>query len=266
MIKIRDLCGFLQEIAPLKFQEDYDNAGLIVGDINQEIKGVVVCLDSTEKVIEEAINMGCNVVVAHHPIVFSGLKKITGRNYVERAIIKAIKNDVAIYAIHTNLDNVLDHGVNEMIAKKLELLNPVILRPKEELSGDTYTVGSGVIGELKNHMSSEDFLRYLKDEMDVNCIKHTELVRPTIKRVAVCGGSGGFLLNDAILAKADIFITSDYKYHEYFDADGKIIIADIGHYESEQFTIPLLHREISKNFSTFATHCTKVNTNPVNYF
>lgn len=259
---LQELLDYFETIAPLSLQEAYDNAGLIVGKLDQEIKGVITCLDSTAEVVQEAIDKGANVVVAHHPIIFSGLKSLTGANYIQRTIELAIKNDVAIVAMHTNLDNVMRNGVNQRIADQLGLVNQKILRLKQEDDADT---GSGMIGDLPETMETAAFLAHLKAKMQVNCIKHTRIRHPKISRVAVAGGSGGFLLEDAKKAKADIFITSDYKYHEFFDANGEIIIADIGHYESEQFTIDLLCELINKNFSTFAAHCTEVNTNPVNY-
>jgi len=349
-MKIKDLTNYLESIAPSMYQESYDNSGLIVGNPNDIIKGVMLCLDSTEAVIDEAIEKGCNVIVAHHPIVFKGLKRITGRNYVERTIIKAIKNDVAIYAIHTNLDNV-HTGVNAKICEKLGLENRRILLPKSTLKKLTVlasvheidalknalfeagagaydvqknvsftsigavtmnessgamaqievtfdaafegaivralheahasnspvyqiisienhqtNVGSGMIGELPKAIAPTMFLEQLKQVMKVGCIRYTELPKKKIKTVAVCGGSGGFLLNHAVRAGADIFVTADYKYHEFFDADGRIVIADIGHYESEQFTIELFNELITQKFSTFAVYLTKVNTNPVKYF
>lgn len=347
---LRELIKHLEQIAPLGYQESYDNAGLITGNPDQEITGVLVCLDSTEAVIKEAIDKKCNVVIAHHPIVFKGLKKITGRTYVERTIIQAIKADLAIYAIHTNLDNVFQNGVNGKIAEKIGLNETRILAPKrnllklsalipssqlkdcrmalmeagvraasshhieiENLDRDetalvngAYTrlsalltapeqeralnimkqfsdrnsiscefvevqnsnseVGSGMIGTLAEPMSERDFLKHVKTVMQLDCIRHTELLGKPVRRVAICGGAGGFLLPQAIGKKADFFITADYKYHEFFDAEGKIVIADIGHYESEQYTIELLSEIISQKFSTFAVHCTKVATNPVRYF
>ena len=347
---LKELITHLETIAPPVFQESYDNAGLLTGNPNMKITGVLVCLDAIEPIIEEAIEKGCNVVVAHHPIVFKGLKQITGRNYVERVIIKAIKADIAIYAIHTNLDNVLEKGVNGKIAQKLGLIETQILAPKrnlqkvsalipssqmpecqaalfdagitevfshtvqfEELGFDPTTlvkgayirlnavitaaeqgralsilkqysdlngiscqlvgvnnanpvVGSGLLGRLGKPMKENDFLGYLKDKMQTACIRHTKLLGENIERVAICGGAGSFLLRRALQEKADIFITGDYKYHEFFDADGKIVIADIGHFESEQFTIELLFEIISEKFSNFAVHSTEVNTNPVRYF
>lgn len=349
-MKIKDLTSFLESIAPSTYQESYDNAGLITGNPNSEITGLMVCLDSTEAVIDEAIEKGCNVVVAHHPIVFKGLKKITGRNYVERVIIKAIKHDIALYAIHTNLDNMYYQGVNTRIAKKLGLLNTRVLAPKKTLkklftfvptshsetlrralfeAGAGLTgsfehlsyaslgvgtlhgkggaqvklellfpsakqgqilkvlkenhpsshvpydimsvenanadIGSGMIGTLNEPMDELSFLKHVKSTMQAGCVRHTQLLGKPISRVAVCGGAGGFLLSSAIRQHADIFITADYKYHEFFDADGQIIIADIGHYESEQYTINLLEEIISQKFSTFAVYLTEVNTNPINY-
>ena len=349
-MKIKELTSFLETIAPPSYQESYDNAGLIVGDPNTEVQGVLVCLDSTEAILDEAISKKCNVVVAHHPIVFRGMKRFNGKNYVERVVMKAIKNDIAIYAIHTNLDNVYQNGVNAKIAEKLGLENTSILSPKaglkkiftfvptehsekvraalfkagagnvpnfNELSYATIgvgtnaqktgaqvkleftfpairqstiikalksshpdanisydiisienknsEVGSGMIGYLKKPMAEKEFLQKVKKQMKAGCVRYTKLRRKRISKVAVCGGSGGFLLGDAIRQGADIFITSDYKYHEFFDADGKIVIADIGHYESEQFTIELLYDIITQKFSNFAAYFTEVNTNPVNY-
>ncbi|MBK7869973.1 MAG: Nif3-like dinuclear metal center hexameric protein [Saprospiraceae bacterium] len=338
-MKIKDLIAHLETIAPPAYQEDYDNAGLIVGNSDEDIKGVLCCLDSTEGIVDEAIEKGCNLIVAHHPIVFRGLKRITGKNYIERTVLKAIKNDIAIYAIHTNLDNVYYQGVNAKICEKLGLINTRILAPKKvlrkisatvtpenlkiirnlllniglpelkaieqigynaegseevikleaavplglerkvleilhkhdinaeiiELSSTSPSIGSGMIGELPQPMAESDFLKHLKEKMRTNCLRHTAFRDKDVYTVAVCGGSGGFLLPQAIGQGADIFVTADYKYHEFFDADGKIIIADIGHFESQQFTIELLYEIISKKFSNFALHCAEVNTNPVYY-
>jgi dinuclear metal center YbgI/SA1388 family protein len=328
MTTIRDLVNHLESIAPPSYQEDYDNAGLIVGNPNTPVKGVLTCLDSTEAVLEEALETGCNVVVAHHPIVFRGLKRFTGRNYVERVVLKAIKQDVAIYAIHTNLDNMYAQGVNAKITERLGLINTRILAPKSVLKRiDVFTdltdslkgflekmnlenlrvvphkleityasalerellqaiqqhapsanfeiwpletpsssIGAGMIGELPTPVTPQAFLSHLKTAMLVNTIKHTPLLNQEVGKIAVCGGAGGFLLPQAIAQGADFFVTADYKYHEFFDADGRIVIADIGHYESEQFTVQLLQEIISQKFSKFAVCCSKVNTNPIGYF
>ncbi len=259
--KIQDVVDYLHGIAPNHLQESYDNAGLIVGVGNTPCTGVVTCLDSTEAVVDEAIALGCNMIVAHHPIVFGGLKRFTGRTYVERVVMKAIAHNIAIFAIHTNLDNVLQNGVNGKIAEKLGLSDVKILSPK--CPEDT-TIGSGIIGNIPA-MKEMNFLKHLKEVMEVNVVKYTTLTHNKVHKVAVCGGSGGFLLEAAVTAGADVFITSDYKYHEFFDANGRIVIADIGHYESEQFTINLLHDLITRKFRTFAAHCTKIVTNPVKY-
>jgi dinuclear metal center YbgI/SA1388 family protein len=361
---VKDITQLLEDYAPLAYQEDYDNAGLLVGNFNQKINKVLICLDCTEAVIDEAIKENCDLIIAHHPIIFKGIKKLNGKNYVERVIIKAIENKIALYAIHTNLDNVIN-GVNGKICNKLSLINRKILSPKkqnlkklvtfipvnnaedvkeaifnagagnignysncsfntlgngtfkankntnpfvgeqdklhteeelkvevifdvaqqskilnallkshpyEEVAFDIFPlenknpqVGSGMFGELVDEMEEIEFLQNLKKVMNVSVIRHSNLLNKKIKKVAVCGGSGSFLLKDAIQAGADIFITSDFKYHEFFDADEKLLIADIGHYESEQFTQDLLLEIITENFPNFAIRLTENNTNPIKY-
>jgi len=324
-----------------------------------------LCLDCIEAVVDEAIQKNCNLIIAHHPIIFSGLKKLNGTNYIERTIIKAIQNNIAIYACHTNLDNV-KLGVNKKIADKLGLINQQILSPKksllkklvtfvppthldivreslfnagagnignydscsfilegtgsfrgnensnpfigekgklsleketrlelifetvneatiisalkqnhpyEEVAYDIYqlentyqNIGSGMVGELEKPISETDFLENLKSIFKVKVIKHTALTNKMIKKVALCGGSGSFLLKNAINSKSDIYISSDFKYHEFFDAENQILVADIGHYESEQFTPEIFYEIISNKFPTFASYLTETNTNPVNYF
>jgi len=344
MIRIADIIAHLESVAPAVYQEGYDNAGLIVGDAAQECTGVLTCLDSTEAIIEEAIAKGCNLIVAHHPIVFKGLKRFTGRTYVQRVVMAAIRHNIAIYAIHTNLDNVYAQGVNAEIARRIGLVNTRILAPKANMQQATIwvgaaeadalksalqesltgaqtpgpgvrqlsvgarpeggvsiqlevaypvhlqrsverlvgqyesadavfqsvqntnpLVGSGMVGELPQPMEELPFLEHLKKSLEVSCVKYTALRNEPVKTVALCGGAGGFLLRNAISSGAQVFITADYKYHEFFDADGKIIIADVGHYESEQFTINLLATIIREKFGNFAVHLTEVTTNPVNY-
>lgn len=348
MPSIRDITSHLESIAPPSYQESYDNAGLITGAPSTKATGAIISLDATEAVVDEAIERGVNMVIAHHPIVFKGLKKLNGKNYVERAIIKAIKNDVAIYAIHTNLDNVYHRGVNAKICEMLGLTDTRILAPKKlvkklsaivsaeqvdavrgalfaagagNLNGHSensfstlgvesteggasakmkievlfpaanqgavlsaltanspgspfeiyavenvnHEIGSGMIGVLPKAVKEKDFLKKLKKTMKAGVVRHTRLLDRPVKTVAVCGGSGSFLLPHAMRQKADVFVTADYKYHEFFDADGKLVIADIGHFESEQFTIELLGELLSEKFPTFALHFTKVKTNPVFY-
>ncbi len=229
-----------------------------------QVTGVLTALDMLEPVIDEAIAKGCNVVVAHHPIIFKGLKRLTGEHYVERVVIKAIRAGIALYAIHTNLDSVLTHGVSERIAHRLGLQELTILDPKPGTDAQR-PIGLGVLGNLPNGLSLAAFLQHVKDTMACTVVRHTHWDDRLIQKVAVCGGSGSFLLPRALAAEADAFVTADYKYHEFFEADGRILIADIGHYESEQFTIKLLEELIRNKFSNFASHSTTVITNPVKY-
>ena len=328
-MKIQEVISFLEDIVPLSSQESYDNCGLLVGNREEEVKSALLCLDCTEEIVEEAIRLGANFIIAHHPIIFKGLKSLTGKNYVERTVLSCIKNDIALYAIHTNLDN-YRFGVNKEICDRLGLVNSAILQPKaevlyklvvfvpaeyhtsvsqaifaagageignyrdcqfyqegtgtfrpvgeaqpysgalnelssdaeiraeflvsahklgsaivamkaahpyEEVAHDIYvlknsnqTEGSGMVGFLEKPMDELDFLQMVKDTFQCGTVRYTSLRGKQISKVAVCGGSGSFLLKNAIASGADIFITSDFKYHEFFDAEGRIVIADIGHY------------------------------------
>lgn len=367
-MKIKEIINLLEQLAPPAYAEEYDNVGLLVGDPQNEITGVLCTLDCIEAVVDEAIKHKCNLILAHHPIIFKGLKKLTGANYVERTVIKAIKHDIAIYAIHTNLDHVSE-GVNKRICDKLGIENTKILRPKtdtllklavfvpnadaekirnvmfangagnignysecdfelegkggykanenanpvlgeknirhtesetrvevimpaylknkivsamikthpyEEVAYDVYSlkntnayIGSGMVGEFKESMAVKAFQAHVKQIFYSGAVGHTAFLKDPIKRVAVCGGSGSFLLKDAIAAGADVFITADFKYHEYFDAENQIVIVDVGHFESEQYTPHLLAdyvQEHIKNIATFAVRLSEVETNPVKYF
>jgi dinuclear metal center YbgI/SA1388 family protein len=364
-MKIQDIISFLETVAPPGLAESYDNVGLIIGNAAANCKGIITTLDATEEVVLEAIEKKCNLIVAHHPIIFSGVKKINGNNYVGKAIIAAIKNDIAIYAIHTNLDNIMA-GVNGKMADKLELKNRQILQPKKSmlkklvtyvpilqadklraaifeagggqvgnysdcsfntagegtfkggegtnpfigLPGKSHTeneikielifpywlentickalieahpyeevaynittldnvhqdIGSGMVGELSTGISEADFLKMLQANFNLNIIRHTPFTGKLVNKVALCGGAGSFLIGAAVASGADIFITGDVKYHEFFDANGKLVIADIGHYESEQYTIELLFDILSEKFPTFAVQKSAIKTNPVNYF
>ncbi|MFN0031197.1 MAG: Nif3-like dinuclear metal center hexameric protein [Flavobacteriales bacterium] len=361
---LKEIIDCLERLAPPSLQESYDNSGLITGSADMDISAALICLDSTPEVIEEAISKNCNLVIAHHPIIFSGLKKLNGKNYIERAVMLAIKHDIAIYAIHTNLDNV-QHGVNMMVAEKLGLKNTSILEPRsglldklvvfvpnshaelvrqaifeaggghlgnydqcsfnmtgigsfragnganpysgtigtqhtteetrievilpkwitgkvvkamkaahpyEEVAHDIYPLsnlltnaGSGLLGELEAPLNTITFLQHVKDTLKSGCLKYTATHKQKVQHIAVCGGSGSFLLQQAIAAGADVLVTADFKYHQFFDADQRIIIADPGHYESEQFTIQLLSNWLKAEMPTFATRFTELNTNPVNY-
>jgi dinuclear metal center YbgI/SA1388 family protein len=259
-----DVIDFLEIIAPLQLQESYDNSGLLIGHREQEVKGALICLDCTEAVLDEALAKGCNMIISHHPAIFYGVKKFTGSTITERIIVEAIKNDLILYAIHTNLDNTLNNGVNEQIARKLGMEIDGVLRG---MSGNANPmIGAGLLGYFQEPMSEMKFLQLVKERMKAQVVRHTALTNRSIQRVAVCGGSGSFLMEDARKAGVHALVTADLKYHQFFDADGDLIICDIGHYESEQYTIDLLQSLISGNFPTFAAHCTGINTNPVQYF
>ena len=278
MLRIHEIVSAFEAVAPLALQESYDHSGLIVGEMGAQVSKALLCLDSTEAVVDEAIAKGCDLIVAHHPIVFGGLKQFTGGDYVQRALIKAIRNNIAIYACHTNLDNVLRGGVNERIAQQLGFEAERVLRPVAADFGsfagvgrlgdsDVFrTAGAGVLCNLQKPMNVLDFLQHVKAKMGVEVVKYTKCDVEMVSKVAICGGAGSFLLEDAKRAGADVFITGDFKYHQFFDADGSIIIADIGHYESEQFTKNILVAFLIKKITNFAVVLSKTHTNPVKYF
>ncbi len=364
-MKISEAISFLESIAPPALQENYDNAGLLTGSPDWECTGIITALDATEAVVLEAIEKNYNCIVAHHPIIFGGLKQINGKTYVERAVIAAIKHDIAIYAIHTNLDNVLV-GVNGRIADQLGLVKRAVLQPKNNtlrklfifvpllfaeklrnaifeagagnignysecsfnapgtgtfrpgegthpfsgttgqrtyeeemkvevifpawlerkiieamlrvhpyeevaydiisLNNSSQTTGSGLVGELPEGMSEHELLERVKLSFSLRVIRHTQFTSKMIKKIAICGGAGSFLIGAAAASGADCYITSDIKYHEFFDADGRLLLLDIGHFESEQFTVELLFDVLREKFPTFAVLKTGVFTNPVRYY
>jgi len=363
-VKLNKIIKAIEEFAPLSLQESYDNSGLIIGSTDMEISSALLCIDITEDTIQEAIDKNCNLIISHHPIVFKGLKRFNKNNYVERCVIKAIKNDIAIYSAHTNIDSVRG-GVSERICEKLNLKNKQILSPSgeklrklvcyvpsshteqlrialfdagaghigkysscsyntegigtfmpekgsnpfvgeikklhheketrievvfpqnlknkvinsllanhpyEEVAYDIFileninpNIGLGMTGELEKEIDSKDFLNIVKKTFKCGTIRHTDINIDKIKKVSVCGGSGSSLLKNAIASKSDIFITADFKYHEFFDAENKIIIADIGHYESEQFTNDIFYEILTKKITNFAVHISGINSNPINY-
>jgi len=362
-MEVKSIAQIIESFAPLALQESYDNAGLLVGNPDMLTTGALLCIDVTEAVIDEAIALNVNLVISHHPLIFNGLKKITGQNEVQRCVIKAIKHDIAIYAAHTNIDNVIE-GVNGRIADKIGLIRRKVLQPKQNLLklitfvpklhvqrvreaifeagagtignydscsfnaegygsfranenakpfvGETDkihyeeevkievilpdylsdkvlismikshpyeepaydiiplrnrfdNVGSGIVGELSDSIDEEVFLQQLKTIFGIKTIRHTALRGKPISKVAICGGSGSFLIPDAIKSKADIFISGDIKYHEFFQSENKIIIADVGHFETEQFTKDIFCDIIQKKLPTFAVHISKINTNPIIY-
>ncbi len=364
-MQIKNVIEFLEELSPSNYAESYDNVGLLVGNANEKLKGILITHDTLPEVVDEAVEKGLNMIVSFHPIIFSGLKKITGKSYIEKTVIKAIKNDVAIYAIHTALD-VSWQGVNDIILKKLGAINnkqillpkektikklstyvplkdaeivrkslfdagagsignynncsfnidgegtykgnedsnPVIgekgilhteketninitfpahlernilntlfeIHPYEEVAYEITTldnsnqhIGLGMTGELEKSMSEIDFMNYLKEKLPTKCIRHSNLLGNSIKKIAVLGGSGSFATKAAIASGADVFISADFKYHDFYQAENKIIIADIGHYESEQFTKNILFEYLSKKITKFAVALSEFNTNPINY-
>lgn len=258
---VQDLAKELESWAPPAVAESYDNVGLLVGYPTTEVTGVLVNLDMTEEVVEEAAARGCNVVVAHHPIWFSGRKRLNGEDYVSRTIMKAIKLDVALYAIHTNLDNIRT-GVNRVISDKLGLQYLSFLKAKDE-DGQ---LGSGMIGMLPDALPKDAFLELVKEVFQCGGIRYADADKTEIRKVAVCGGAGSFLTGEAIRRGADAFITADITYHKFFDNEDKLLLLDIGHFESEQYTSELLVDYISKKFTTFGVHLSETVTNPVKYF
>jgi dinuclear metal center YbgI/SA1388 family protein len=363
-MKIKEILNILEEMAPLAYAEDFDNVGLLVGNQNDEAIGVLVCHDALESVIDEAIAKKCNLVICFHPILFNGLKKITGKNYVERAVLKAIKNDIAIYAVHTALDN-HKNGVNKIFCNALGLKNTKVLVPKqnfiqklvtytipknvekvrnalfdagagkignyedcsfnsqgigtymgnensnpevgerfefveaqeikievtfekhlqskilkalfsnhvyEEVAYEIYdlqnshqNIGLGMIGELENPMSEIDFLEFVKDKMQCGGIRHSQLLGKQVKKIAVLGGSGSFAIKNAIQANVDVFLTSDLKYHNFYEAENQIVLADIGHFESERYTKNYIVDFLKEKITNFAIVLSEENTNPVKY-
>lgn len=260
-MKISDVIKVLHEWAPPTEAESYDNVGLITGSGDWDVNGILINLDVTEDVITEASSKGVNLIITHHPIWFSSRKRLNGEDYVSRIIIQAIKQDIALFAIHTNLDNVRD-GVNGHIASLLKLKQTQFLKPKSH--NDAY--GSGIIGSLPQSLAKEQFFKLVKDIFKCGGIRYADAPIEMICKVAVCGGSGSFLTREALLLGAEAFVTSDITYHKFFDNENKMILMDIGHYESEQYTSELIFTHLSKKIPNFAIHLSEVITNPVRYY
>lgn len=268
-VKIKEVIDALERFAPLPLQESYDNAGLQVGLTEAEVSGALLCLDVTEKVVDEAVARGCNLIVAHHPLIFRKLAQVTDVNYVQRTVIKAVKNDIVIAAMHTNLDAAVG-GVNYKIAEKLGLGNVRFFgRNKQVVSpqtGEVVTGGDGVIGEFEEPLAADDLILLLKKKFDVECVQANELLRRGIRTVALCGGSGSFLLQDAVEAGADAFVTGEMGYHEFFGHEQEIQLCVIGHYQSEQYTVEVLRDVIERECQGVKCCLSEVNTNPIVYF
>ena len=256
---IKNVSDYIEKIAPLNQSEDFDNVGLLIGNEMTEVKGVLVTLDTLEETVDEAIRKNCNLIVSFHPIIFDGLKKINGNSYVEKVVLKAIQNNIAIYATHTALDN-SNVGVSAKMCEVLGLKNYNILIPKEDEN-----IGIGMIGDLPEPMQEEDFLKFTKKTFKTNGIRFSSKIGKSVKKIAVLGGSGSFAISNAIQKKADVYISADFKYHDFFKAEGKILLIDVGHYESEQFTKNLLVEYLTKKFTSFAIILSEKSTNPIYY-
>lgn len=260
-MKAKQVLDALEHYAPLPLQDSFDNAGLQIGlTAEQEVTGALLCLDVTEAIIDEAEQMGCNLIIAHHPLLFHGLKSITGKSYVERCVIKAIQKGIGIYAAHTNLDNA-EGGVNYRMAEKIGLTNLSFLEAKP----GTIAAGAGLVGELAVEEDEREFLERIKLLFGIKCVRHNCLRERKIRRVALCGGAGGFLLSNAISLGADVFLTGEMRYHDYFGHEDELLIAEMGHYESEQYTIDLLADILGQQLPELRIVKTSNNTNPINY-
>lgn len=259
---VGEIIEALETVAPLILQEEYDNSGWQIAETSDTVRGVLICLDVTEAVVHEAIAGDFNLIISHHPLLFEGIKSLTGATDVERSLLLAARHKISIYAAHTNLDNAAN-GVNDRIASLIGLRETTFLRSEGVRNGIEY--GSGKVGILEHEEEEESFLLRIKDLFHTGCIKHTAFSGRKIRKVALCGGSGAFLIPEALSCKADIYLTADLKYHNYFTAEDKILLADFGHYESEQFTKELICDIIRKKRSTFAVQLTKLNTNPIKY-
>lgn len=258
-VRVKDILTALESFAPLSLQDDFDNAGLQIGSADDEVSGVLLCLDVTPEVIEEAVKEGCSVVVSHHPLLFKSLRRVSDGTMVEKCVRLAVKNDVTVYSAHTNLDNA-EGGVNFEIARRLDLQNVSFLSPSHDGVG-----GSGVIGELAEKEDSRSFLLRVKQVFGVERLMCNGTLSRPIRRVALCGGAGDFLLEKAISAGADCFLTGEVHYHVYFGHEEQIQIAAIGHYESERYTVDLLARRLQELFPELMIKKTKINTNPIQY-
>ena len=260
-MKIKQVLSALERFAPLPLQESWDNAGLQVGLTEAEVSGALLCLDVNERIVDEAIAKGCNLIVSHHPLLFRGLKQITDANDVQRAVIKAIKHDIVVISMHTNMDNAQD-GVNWKMAEKMRLTAVTFLAQK---TVEGIEAGSGVIGTLPEPMAAADFVQHVKRRFHVECAQCNELLRRPIRHVAICGGAGDFLLDDAMKEGADAFVTGEMHYHQYFGYEQRIQICVIGHYQSEQYTSEIFRDIIQKECQGVRTFIAETNTNPIIY-
>ncbi len=260
-MKIKEIISVIEEAAPLCLQENYDNSGLLVGSADAEVDSALLCVDITEAVLDEALRLGAGLIISHHPIIFHPLKHITGTTYIERVVAKAIINNVALYACHTNLDSAPD-GMSRRLGNLLGLRNVVLLG---EPSICDPRAGLGVVGELPEAMTLHDFLRFVKKTLNVGAVKYSGVGDPEIRRVAICTGAGASMTGHARRAGADLFVSSEFRYNDFLDAAAGMVIADVGHFESEYCAIDLVYDIITKKIPTFALHKSSESVNPVNY-
>ena len=260
-VKIKEVLSALETFAPLPLQEGWDNAGLQIGLTEAEASGALLCLDVNEAIVDEAIGKGCNIIVSHHPLLFRGLKTISGADYVQRTVMKAIKHDIAVVSMHTNMDNARG-GVNFKIAEKLGLTGVRFMAGKTVGSVEA---GSGVVGELTEPMAAGDFVELVKRQFAVQCAQCNELLNRPIHRVAICGGAGDFLIDDAVAAGVDAFITGEMHYHVFFGREQQIQICVTGHYQSEQYTSEIFKSIIGEACPALPLHIAETCTNPIIY-
>lgn len=268
-VRVRDIIAALEDFAPLPLQESYDNAGLQVGLTEAEVSGALLCLDVTEEVIAEAVELGCNLVVSHHPLLFRGLKTVSDRDMVQRCVRTAVREDINVYSAHTNLDSAID-GVNYVIAERLGLVDVELMQPRRvavTTDGRERTVqaGSGVIGYLPEGEDSLAFLQRVKQAFGLECLMHNELLQRPIQCVALCGGAGDFLLDEAVRLHADAFLTGEMHYHQYFGHEQQIQIGVMGHWQSEQFTTDIFATLLAEKWPQLPVFKTTVCTNPIKY-
>lgn len=259
---VNDILSCITEVAPLRWQEDYDNAGIQVGDLNAEVHKALIALDVTEELLDEAVAKSCDLVISHHPLIFHGLKHLTPETYIERVVMKAIKHDIAIISMHTNLDNSY-LGVSRILADRLGLKELRLLQPSSE---EPDICGAGMVGEFDLPMEEKDFLDLVAATIGSPCLRHSALRGRKVKKVALCGGSGTPFLSDALRHQADAYLTADVKYHDFFVPDGRILLVDGGHFETEQFTKELIKVLIQKKIPKFAAEIAVTNTNAVHYY
>ena len=264
-MKVSEVTEILDKWMPRSIAEDFDNVGLLIGDSNSEVKNILVTLDTTSNVIDEAIDNNCNLIISYHPIIFNDLKKVTlDSGYVQKSVIKAVKNNISVYAIHTSLDNHAK-GISYFLSKKIGLKNTSVLIPKKNHDSNL-KLGMGIKGKLEKPLEEDDFFNLLKDKLNLKYLRHSVKLNRKVSKVSVVAGSGSFAIKDSLDCNVDAFITSDLKYHNFFEADNETLLIDIGHYESENHIKLIIKDFLIKNLPNFTILLSKENINPVNYY